>query len=1339
MIKKLNTLVIARSGELNEQATRQSTHRLLALITVVALTFVGLTAITGPVQQANASAQTNYYASIAGRWNTLNPVKVSFCGKNWNIIGIHAGTTATGVGAGVGGNDLPDNTVALVNVDSAGLGSSNFGATNTYSGSNLQTTLNTTRYDELTCDGSTKEDIVPRDITTGIIGDPINSQKLWALSRDEAAPIIKSQTNQTDRWWSRTGEGDVGYENIAFAFRSSKDDSSPISNSGINRPGVFVSLSSAAFAGYPDSDPQPAQYKVSFNLESGNGTQPDITMTEDKPAKLPQYTGTKPNYRFVGWDTAPAASTVVYKDGATIDTNLTTTWGDTQTLYAVWQAVDATTTNYYNHIAANWNTDNPTTIQYCGYKWNVVGINSGTGEKVGIGTGGDTANDGTGLPAGNVTLLLDKSNQIVGDSSFNPFTGGNDNYYNGSVLQTVMNSTIYGLLSCSEKPDIVPRTLAGESSISGIAGYNDDHIAGTFATGQYLWPLSVAESDQFSTTDQRLFPNYENSWWLRTPGSYPYITSLVNASGFVHRIGDTVDLYYPVRPALYLNLSSAAITPNIDLATTYTVNYDLKSGDGSNASQTMTYGLGANLTNYSGEKYGYTFEGWNSNTTCALDATIASAPGGAWASNNCDITQYAQGATVTNLSTTNGATVSLYAVWKEKVTSITADPTETSITYGQTGQLAKTITAQTGMESVTWSSSNDTIATVNSSGLVTGIAVGDATITVKSTTNTNKYATTLVHIVQLPETAPTLAIDWGNETVTGFNTAATGFKVAPSDTGLTTCNQLSAAAYDISSIIASSSKTLWAKKCATDGNHSESTTTSIEIPARPTAPVITTPAGVISDVTSNMEYNTTGANFTGAWTAIAGTTIPGLTNGTYYIRDKAVNTGGSEHFKSSAATVVLEIPVSGVTVAPTNPTITYGETSQLTETVSPNDAYVQTVNWSSSDTNVATVNSSGLVTSVSAGDATITAKSSVDQTKFGTTTVTVDKKPLTVSIGSVVIPDRPYIAGTITAPVTGVVVIDSGIVNSDVITVSSCRGDFADDTVDTNKSVALTCTLSGTKASSYTITSYPAANGTILDYTEVDLGGHDLEVPTDAAVTPESSPGAGDGYVTLPTTDPEYEVIVDDVTVIVPGGSVIKQDGTITFPNGKVAVTQTNGGERLALSSATITQGKSLTITGSGFTPNELVRLELHAPTKVLSASVTVNASGKFSLTKTVTTATAAGTYQVVAYDKTSNIQLKSTNLKVVKPAPPKPVSAKVKKAKGAITFIWGSSGLLTTVEIYYRVKGASKWKIVRVSSADRKKIKLKRKKTYQFQLRSYKTVNGKNYYSTWTKKTVKS
>ncbi len=66
------------------------------------------------------------------------------------------------------------------------------------------------------------------------------------------------------------------------------------------------------------------------------------------------------------------------------------------------------------------------------------------------------------------------------------------------------------------------------------------------------------------------------------------------------------------------------------------------------------------------------------------------------------------------------------------------------------------------------------------------------------------------------------------------------------------------------------------------------------------------------------------------------------------------------------------IPVSGVTVSPTSATINAGATTSLTATVSPADASNKAVNWSSSNTAVAAVNSSGLVSGMSEGSATIT-------------------------------------------------------------------------------------------------------------------------------------------------------------------------------------------------------------------------------------------------------------------------------------------------------------------------------------------------------------------------------
>ena len=66
------------------------------------------------------------------------------------------------------------------------------------------------------------------------------------------------------------------------------------------------------------------------------------------------------------------------------------------------------------------------------------------------------------------------------------------------------------------------------------------------------------------------------------------------------------------------------------------------------------------------------------------------------------------------------------------------------------------------------------------------------------------------------------------------------------------------------------------------------------------------------------------------------------------------------------------VPVTGVSLNKTSSTIYAGKTEQLTATVSPDNATSKNVTWSSSDTEVATVSSSGLVTGVSEGTSTIT-------------------------------------------------------------------------------------------------------------------------------------------------------------------------------------------------------------------------------------------------------------------------------------------------------------------------------------------------------------------------------
>ncbi|UQS92527.1 phage tail tube protein [Pseudomonas chlororaphis subsp. piscium] len=82
------------------------------------------------------------------------------------------------------------------------------------------------------------------------------------------------------------------------------------------------------------------------------------------------------------------------------------------------------------------------------------------------------------------------------------------------------------------------------------------------------------------------------------------------------------------------------------------------------------------------------------------------------------------------------------------------------------------------------------------------------------------------------------------------------------------------------------------------------------------------------------------------------------------------------------------VPVASVSVAPSTASIAVAATRQLTASALPAEA-AQSVTWTSSAPSVATVNSSGLVTGVSAGSATITATSVSDVTKTSTAAITV--------------------------------------------------------------------------------------------------------------------------------------------------------------------------------------------------------------------------------------------------------------------------------------------------------------------------------------------------------------
>lgn len=130
--------------------------------------------------------------------------------------------------------------------------------------------------------------------------------------------------------------------------------------------------------------------------------------------------------------------------------------------------------------------------------------------------------------------------------------------------------------------------------------------------------------------------------------------------------------------------------------------------------------------------------------------------------------------------------------------------------------------------------------------------------------------------------------------------------------------------------------------------------------------------------------------------------ITGLKAGEWYV----IGAGNSQCYVS-AMTFTSSTPpatptVSSVTVTPASATLDINATQQLTATVDASPVTAdKTVTWSTSDANVATVSTTGLVTAVAQGTATITATSNLDNTKSGTATITVNPPAQTIDVTAI--------------------------------------------------------------------------------------------------------------------------------------------------------------------------------------------------------------------------------------------------------------------------------------------------------------------------------------------------
>ena len=91
------------------------------------------------------------------------------------------------------------------------------------------------------------------------------------------------------------------------------------------------------------------------------------------------------------------------------------------------------------------------------------------------------------------------------------------------------------------------------------------------------------------------------------------------------------------------------------------------------------------------------------------------------------------------------------------VAAVTVTPATASILFGETVQLEAVVTPAEARQGVTWSSSDEHVASVSATGLVLGKAGGSAEITARSTANASKSGSAAVEVSYAPVTGVTIA------------------------------------------------------------------------------------------------------------------------------------------------------------------------------------------------------------------------------------------------------------------------------------------------------------------------------------------------------------------------------------------------------------------------------------------------------------------------------------------------------------------------------------------------------------------------------------------------------
>ncbi|MGX8707152.1 MAG: Ig-like domain-containing protein [Bacteroidales bacterium] len=580
------------------------------------------------------------------------------------------------------------------------------------------------------------------------------------------------------------------------------------------------------------------------------------------------------------------------------------------------------------------------------------------------------------------------------------------------------------------------------------------------------------------------------------------------------------------------------------------------------------------------------------------------------------------------------------------VDEVRLDETEITVNKGETRSLMATVLPEDASDkTVTWTSSDERIATVSQEGVVTAVAAGTCVITATA----GKESVTCDVTVVIP--AASVILDkseyeiWINQT---FTLKATVMPLDATDKTVTwSSSDESVATVSQEGVVT----TVGAGTCtitASSGGKEAVCNVTVRIPVSGVIldrsectlcidSTLTLKATVLPEDASDKTVSWSSSN-----TAIATVSQDGIVT--------AVGSGtctitAESSGKTATCQVTVFIPAASVILNRSECDIWLFNTFTLQATVLPLNTTDKTVTWSSSDESVATVSQEGVVTAVGGGTCTITATSGgKSATCRITVKIPVERVVLDITEATM------FVDSTVTLKAT---VLPENATDK---TVSWLSSDTSVATVSQNGVVTATgegrCIIrasSGGKSATCMITVKVPVSGITLDKDVLEM----IVMQTTSLTATVLPANADDKTVTWSTSDPMVARVTPQgvITAVAPGTCIITATASGYSASCQVTVTMPVSSVTLDKEAITIYIGESTKLTATVLPENASDKTVTWTSSNELIADLsndgTVHALAAGTCTITATAGGKSATCQVTVLTPVSRVTVAPASCQV--------------------------------------------------------------------------------------------